>query len=114
MLFDEAGSGEGRQEQPLKEVDMKKIEKFMEENVFMPRNRLKHTRILRIDDSVSISHQKYSINKHLKKMFVDGSQLREVLPRRQLVSQNYSRTIECQRLYSPEINTKRKSIDKAA
>jgi hypothetical protein len=80
----------------------------------MPRNRLKYTRILRIDDSVCLSQQKNSIHKHLKKMFVDGSQLREVLPRRQLISQNYSRTIECQRLYSPEINNKRRSLNQAA
>lgn len=88
---------------------MKKIERLMEENVLMPRNRLKYTRILRMDDSISIAEQKQSISKQIKKMFVDGSQLKEVLPRRQLVSQIYSRTIECQRLYSPDVQGKRRA-----
>lgn len=49
LLFDDLAFPEPHQHKDLKEVEIKKIEKIMEDNVFIPRNRLKYTRILRMD-----------------------------------------------------------------
>ena len=67
----------------------------------MPRNKLKNMRIIKITDSSNVNSEGQEITKQLKKMFVDGSHLTELIPRRQLVTQNYHRTLEKDRMYSP-------------
>lgn len=101
LLFEGGGSSTITKKEERKELELKKVEQFVEEAVFIPRNMAKHTRIFRISDPVSLSPEKNSLSKQIKKMFVDGSHLTEVLPRRQLVTQNYSRNMERQRAYSP-------------
>jgi hypothetical protein len=85
-----------------REVEMKKIDSYVEENSFQPRNRLRHMRVLRANDAIAIHAGGPGFSQQLRKMVVDGSHLTELIPRRELVTQNYRRSVERDRMYSPE------------
>lgn len=55
---------------------MKKISKIVEENVFVPRNQLKNMRVFKINDSIGVNKDGTSLTKYIKKMFIDGSNIK--------------------------------------
>ena len=71
----------------------------MEEHVFIPRNRIKNIRIIKLSNANNFNTTEAT---QLKKMFVDGSQVRELSHTRGTFSQNSPRKI-VSRGFSPEL-----------
>ena len=67
----------------------------------MPRNKIKNIRILKINDTIYTNLNGLRAN-HIKKIFIDGSQVRELTPHRQILTQNQTRK-NGPRLFSPEM-----------
>ena len=80
--------------------------KFVEEHVFIPRNKVKNIRILKINDTI------YNFNSlksnHIKRMFIDGSHVRELTPNREILTQDQARKTSG-RGFSPDLVSKRES-----
>lgn len=62
----------------------------MEEHVFIPRNRIKNIRIIKLSNGNNFNTTEAT---QFKRMFVDGSQVRELSPARGVFSQNSPRKI---------------------
>lgn len=98
ILFEE---GPAVKEKEKRDLEQYHLDRFVEEGVFIPRGRLKHVRIIK----VAPNHSK-PLHCNLKRMFVDGCHLNELIPRRQIVSQNYYRYGQ-ERSQSPELKPDR-------
>lgn len=83
ILFDQTKTMEEKQ---AKSREENHFHKFIEENSFIPRNQVKHLRIIKINDTVYTNLATLKAD-HIKRMFVDGSHVRELTPNRQVITQ---------------------------
>jgi hypothetical protein len=107
ILFNESQTIEPQQ---AKGKDEYHFHKFIEEHVFIPRNKVKHIRILKINDTIYTNFNTLKAD-HIKRMFVDGSHVRELTPNRQIATQDDIRK-RYNRAGSPESFRKRNDSTK--